>query len=280
MFKLASVQCDMMTEEEQLIELIKNKLPQLLREDEEFRTLFFGMMVQHLPSREEFNLILERLDRHEQHFVRLEEQFVRVEERLERLEAEMVELRKEQVALREDFKAMQKTIEAMQKTIEAILLRIEGVEGKQASLVESVGALEQETRYSFTDLRSNLGEVQTNVGEIRTAFSRFGLLVESVLRNLLQTAVENWFGVGRVERMELGGREVDVMIRDSEHVILEITTRAHLQDIDKLKVSAEDYERRFQIRPRLAIACAYASPGVVKRLVEEGIELISAEAPE
>jgi hypothetical protein len=258
-----------MTQEEQLIELIKNKLPQLLREDEEFRTLFFGLMVQHLPSREEFTLILERLERFDTHaeerFLHIEERFLHIEERLERLETELVELRKEQVALREDFRAMQ-------ETIKAILQRLEGVETKQDALVEQVDSLAREMRAGFTEVHSDLGEVR--------GLSRLGIVSEEVLRNTLRRAVENWLGAGRVEHMELGGREVDVVIRDGQHVILEVTARAHPQDIDKLKASAKDYEQQFNIKPHLAIACAYATPIVIRRLGEAGIELISADLPE
>ena len=241
-----------MAEEKQLVELLRKKLPELLRQDEEFRALILGTLIQYLPTREEFTLILQRLER--------------LEQRMERLETEMVEMRKEQIALREDFNRMQQTISDMQQTIAGILQRLEQVERQQAIIIEQAISFQRETRAHFD--------------ELHRAFGRLGLLTESVLRNALQTAVEKWFGAGRVERMELAGREVDVVIRDSEHILLEITGRAHLQDIDKLKASAEDYERRFHIKPRLAIACAYATPTVIKRLAEEGIELISAEVPE
>ncbi|RMG51337.1 MAG: hypothetical protein D6723_10915, partial [Acidobacteria bacterium] len=214
--------------------------------------LILGTLIQYLPTREEFTLILQRLER--------------LEQRMERLETEMVEMRKEQITLREDFNRMQQTISEMQQTIAGILQRLERVERQQAIIIEQATSFQRETRAHFDELHK--------------AFGRLGLLTESVLRNALQTAVEKWFGTGRVERMELAGREVDVVIRDSEHILLEITARAHLQDIDKLKASAKDYERRFHIKPRLAIACAYATPTVIKRLAEEGIELISAEVPE
>ncbi len=110
--------------------------------------------------------------------------------------------------------------------------------------------------------------------------ARFGILSEEVLRRSLQVALEAWLKAGRVQTMELAGRQVDVVIRDAEHVILEVTARAHLQDIDKLKMAARDYEHRFGVRPRLAIACASITPVVVARLIAEGIELISAEVPE
>jgi len=199
---------------EELIELLKSELPQLLREDEEFRTTFLGMLVQYLPTREEIKLILERI---------------------ERLEVEMVELRKETIALRQDFKAMQKTIEAM-------LERMDRLESQQFALAERVDSLEREMRAGFERVDQRFEQVDERFAhvnkridglerEVRTGFSRFGIIVEDVLRNALRSAVENWLGAGRVEHMTIGGREMDVVIRDSQHVILEITSRAYLQDI-------------------------------------------------
>jgi hypothetical protein len=143
---------------------------------------------------------------------------------------------------------------------------IKGLQAITGGLRQAVAALENTVHEGLT--------------EVRRGLSRLGIVSEEVLRKTLQTAVETWLQAGTAGRMQLGGREVDVVIRDGKHVILEVTARAHLQDIEKLKRSADDYERQFGVRPRLAIACAYANTEVVRRLVEEGIEIISADLPE
>jgi hypothetical protein len=316
-----------MTQEEKLIELVKSKLPQLLREDEEFRALVFGTLIQYLPTREETKLILERMEHHDAEMVELKQEQVGLRQemvalrkefgqRFERIEAELVELKREQVRLRQEMAALReefsqrferleaelvalredsnKRFEQVDKRFEQVDKRFEQVDKRferiEAELVElrkeqialredfnrmqqTIEAFQRETRAEFRSLRSE-------IGEMRTGFSRLGVLVESLLRNALQTAVETWLQAGRVEHIELGGREVDVVVRDGEHVILEITARAHAKDIDKLKASARVYERQFGIKPRLAIACAYITPAIVRRLTEEGIDLISAEPPE
>ena len=52
-----------------------------------------------------------------------------------------------------------------------------------------------------------------------------------------------------------GGRQVDIVIRNGEHILLEITSRMHAKDIDKLYQSADDYEAR-------ATLMAVAQPGL------------------
>jgi hypothetical protein len=116
--------------------------------------------------------------------------------------------------------------------------------------------------------------------KVDAGFSRFGILFEDTLRKTLKTAVENWLKAAHVESMELSGRQLDIVIRDSEHILLEVTARPHSHDIDKMKRSAADYEQQFGVKPRLAIACAYLTPDVGLRMLEEGIELISGNPPE
>jgi chromosome segregation ATPase len=171
------------------------------------------------------------------------------------------------------IQGLQQAVIELGQAVRVLFERVERLEVAHAELAGEVHGLRQEMqglREDFTRL-----ERRVDVG-----FARFGILSEEVLRRSLQVAIEAWLKAGRVQTMELAGRQVDVVIRDAEHVILEVTARAHLQDIDKLKMAARDYEHRFGVRPRLAIACAYITPVVVARLIEEGIELISAEVPE
>jgi len=297
-----------MREEKELLEWVKKKLPELLRTDEEFRTLVLGALVQYLPTREEFVAILERL---------------------ERIERELEDLRREQAALRQDFAAMQQTlveqgriltdqgkaIEGLQRVVAeqgraiaelqkavaeqgraiAELQRAVAEQGRAiAELQQAVLELGQAVRELFERVERLEAAHERLAGEVQglradftrlerrvdSGFARFGILSEDVLRRALQVAIETWLKAGRVQTIEVAGRQVDVVIRDAEHIILEVTARAHLQDIDKLKLTARAYEQQFGIAPRLAIACAYATPVVIQRLMEEGIEVISAEVPE
>jgi hypothetical protein len=231
-----------MIEEAKLVELIKAKLPQLLRDDEEFRALVLATLIQYLPTREEIKAILERMDRFE-----------------ERVMAELL-------ALREDFNTMQHTIAEMQQTQKELLDRT-------TKLETAVDRLQ--TSYDRLEFKHDRLEHKVDVG-----FSRFGILFEDTLRKTLKAAVENWLKAAQVESVELGGRQMDIVIRDSEHILLEVTARPHSHDIDKMKKSAADYEQRFGVKPRLAIACAYLTPDVGLLMLEEGIELISGNPPE
>jgi len=57
-----------------------------------------------------------------------------------------------------------------------------------------------------------------------------------------------------------GDRQVDVVIRGGEHILLEITSRMHAKDINKLYRSADDYEQQEGVQPKLMVATSYSLP--------------------
>ncbi len=96
--------------------------------------------------------------------------------------------------------------------------------------------------------------------QITTLGSRWGIQNENVFRNTIKGLLE---GTGfSVERGFYGGREVDVVIRNGEHILLEITSRMGKKDIGLMNVSADDYETRLGINPKLMVAAIYIPPSV------------------
>ena len=79
-----------------------------------------------------------------------------------------------------------------------------------------------------------------------------------------------------------GDRPVDVIIRNGEHVLLEITSRMHPKDIERLYRSADDYQRREGVTPTLMVATSYISPRLMEKIMglERKIEIFSYEAEE
>jgi hypothetical protein len=238
-----------MMSRDELLDLVQHEFPRWLQEDEEFRLRVLAALLPYFATKEDLKQILDRLDRTDAHRQQLEQQIAE---------------------LRQDFRATQATMEAGFTELRADVQDLRQASQRQdASLTE--------LRAEVQDLRQRM---EAGFTELRRAVSRLGVVSEEVLRQTLQTAVEDWLQAGTVSRMVLGGREVDVVIQDGKPVILEITARAHLQDIEKLDRSADDYEQPFGLRPHLAIACAYASAAVVRRFVEAGIDIISADLPE
>jgi len=124
---------------------------------------------------------------------------------------------------------------------------------------------------------------------------RFGVLSEEAFREAMRYVIEEVFGTARVERWVYRDEEgfvygfpavveVDVLIRDSEHVLLEVKSRVSVADVAKLYKAGLLYEKVEGRRPRLAIvggvvdgdAARYASRlgvGIIRVVGEPGARL-------
>ena len=182
----------------------KERLLRALEEDREFRYAVMGLLG--------FTEILNRITRLEEGYQRLEERFARLEERVIRLEERYQKL-EERVA-----------------RLEELFLRLE----------ERVSRLEEEVR----ELRRLVIVVA----------HRFGVITEEAFRQAMRYVVEEVLGVARVERWVYRDEEglvyghpsvvdVDVAIRDGEHVLVEVKSRVSRADVLGMSRIGRLYER-------------------------------------
>ncbi|MCX8176549.1 MAG: DUF3782 domain-containing protein [Candidatus Bathyarchaeota archaeon] len=116
--------------------------------------------------------------------------------------------------------------------------------------------------------------------------ARWGLLAEESFRNGMKGLVEGYFG-GRVERWVYNdvegfvfGRpsivEVDLLVKDKGHVLVEVKSSISKADISKLLRIAQLYERVRLVKPKLAVVSPYIDDDAKKFAEELGIEVYTA----
>ncbi|MDM8522383.1 hypothetical protein QUF80_03335 [Desulfococcaceae bacterium HSG8] len=73
---------------------------------------------------------------------------------------------------------------------------------------------------------------------------------------------------------------MDVIIRNGEHIMLEITSRMNSGDIKKLYRSADDYRDRTGTEPKLMMAANYIPLKVMRKIMEleRPIEIFSHDS--
>lgn len=115
--------------------------------------------------------------------------------------------------------------------------------------------------------------------QIAALGSRWGIYNEGTFRATIQGVFAKTEGI-TVKEGYYGDRQVDVIIRNGEHIMLEITSRMHSRDIDNLYRSADDYYKREGIQPILMVATSYVSPKLMQKIMglERPIEIFSYEA--
>ncbi len=218
----------------------KEKILKALEEDREFRYAMMGLLG--------FTELLERFSRLEERQQRLEERQQRLEERQQRLEER------------------QQRLEERQQQLEERMLRLEErlleVEKRLASLEEAVKGLQR---------------------TLATVAHRFGVLSESAFRGAIKGIVEEVFGAKayRWTTYDKDGVvyghpsevEVDVVIRDGKHVLVEVKSRVDAGDVIELARIAKLYEKTEGIKPELAIVAGFVSPKARKLAEKLGIKI-------
>ena len=221
---------------------LKKELLELLERDREFRLSVAGLLgykgiLEELKRLREdmhrgfeehsrrfdendrkFNEILERLDRHEAHLTEHDRKFNEILERLDRHEEEIK-------ALREDFLNFQRRMDSFEETQKAFQRRL-----------DALGA-------------------------------RWGLLSEDAFRGSMWGIVERLFG-GSVEHWIYEDSEgfvfgypatieVDFIIKDKEHILVEIKSHVRKSDVGVLMRKGKIYERVRGIKPKLVFVSPY-----------------------
>lgn len=144
-----------------------------------------------------------------------------------------------------------------------------------AGQVDKLAAAQTRTEYALQELKKSLSDQIASLG------SRWGIYNEGTFRATIYGVFQRMEGI-TVKEGWYGDRQVDVVIRDGEHILLEITSRMHAKDIDRLYQSAQDYEQREGIRPILMVATSYVSPKLMQKIMglDRPIEIFSYEGEE
>jgi hypothetical protein len=114
---------------------------------------------------------------------------------------------------------------------------------------------------------------------------RFGVLSEEGFRDAMRYVVEEIFGVAKVEKWVYNDVEgfvyekpavveVDLVIKDREHILIEIKSRVSRGDVMEFYRIGELYKKVTGAKPRLAIVGGFIDKGAEELAKDYGIEIV------
>ncbi len=173
----------------------------------------------------------------------------------------------------EKFTEAQEQLAAAQERTEQKVEQLAEAQERTEQKVEQLAEAQERTELGLQRLEKSLSDQISALG------SRWGIYNEGVFRSTMYGVLQELDDV-TVKEGFYGGRQVDVVIRNGEHILLEITARMHAKDIDKLYQSTDDYEAQEGARPKLMVATSYVSPKLMQKIIglERPIEIFSFEA--
>ena len=241
----------------------KKKIIEALEEDKEFRYTLMGLL--------SFKEILDRI-------TRLEERYQRIDERIARLEEKFAKLEERQQKLEERFAELEERFARLEERQQRLEEKFARLEERQQKLEERFAKLEerqQRLEEKFARLEERQYKLEEEMRETRRVLiaiaHRFGILSEAGFREAMKYVVEEVFGTAIVEKKSLKDTEgivygheaiidIDVLIRDKEHIIIEVKSRVSRGDIVELYRIGKLYEKTYKIKPRLVIIGGFIDP--------------------
>jgi len=261
----------------------KNRILHTLEVDREFRYAIMGLIG--------FKEILDRIISLENRFIKLEERQQKLEERQQKLEERFVRLEERfirieerQQKLEERFAKIEERIVGLEERIVKLEERIVKLEERQQRLEERIIRLEER----FAGLEERFLRIEEEMRETRRILTviahRFGVLTESSFREAMKYVVQEVFGIAEVrkwihrdERGMVYGYpstiEVDVIIKDREHILMEIKSRVSRSDVAELARIGKLYEEVVGIKPKMAIIGGFIDADAYEAAVKLGVEI-------
>ena len=189
------------------------------------------------------------------------------------------------------------------KTDEEFRLAVAGLIGLE-EVLRSIRSLQEqvaENTRAIRELREDLNRLREDMNRLREDMNegfqllrrhidalgaRWGLLAEESFRAGMVGVVERYFG-GRVERWTHYDEEglvfgfpslveVDIVISDKEHILVEIKSSVSRADVYELWKVGQLYERIRSVKPRLATVSPFIREEAKKLAKELGIDVYTS----
>ena len=246
--------------DEDLIDIFSKQLPDLLERRPELEPLIYNGFLKAFVRREEVAVILEELralrDEVNQRFEQVDQRFEQTDDKIETLRDDM----------NQRFEQVDQKIEEFRNSVEQ---RFEEVNQRFSQVDERMDSLEHRMETGFKELLRAIDRLG----------ARWGIRNETVFRETIATLLEESFGV-KVEQRVIQGEQLDVVIYDHQHVLVEISASTSQNMGERLERKRRLYTEDTGIAPtRVILATAAIHSRHAQALRNKGIEVIEPDPP-
>ncbi|WP_158298242.1 PD-(D/E)XK nuclease family protein [Aeropyrum pernix] len=269
--------------------------------EERFQLLekrFQRLEERHLRLERRFQKLDERFQRLEQRQLRLEERFQRLEQRFQSLEERYLRLEQRFQRLEERFRLLEERFQKLEQRQLHLEERFQRLEERQLKLEQRFQKLEErhlKLEQRFQRLEEEFRRLSERVLRVEQALvnmmrmmntiaHRFGILTEEAFRSAMKHVVEEVLGAGVVGRWIHHDKEgivyghpsiveVDVVVKDGQHVLVEIKSQVTQADVAEMHRIGLLYERAEGVKPRLVIVGGFVDERARALAERLGVEI-------
>jgi hypothetical protein len=248
----------------------KKKILRTLREDEEFRYAVAGLLGLETILNE-LRMLRADFQRHlELEEMRWRENDKRWEENNKRWEEN-----------NRRWEENNKRWEENNRRWEEAYKRFEAIEAELKKLREDHNKLREDFNRQFELFSKRLDSFERRLIAMG---ARWGVESEETFREAMKNIVEEILGAGKVEKWRvldeegvvLGYKaevEVDVLIKDKVHILIEVKSSASESDVFKLWRIGKLYEKKTGVKPRLVMVTPFPTDKALEAAKNLGVEI-------
>ncbi len=171
-----------------------------------------------------------------------------------------------------------KELAEAQKRTEISVEKLNDAQKRTEISIEELSHAQKRTEIKLEELAQTMEQGFKVMKDSLTAIgSRWGIMAESTFRNTVTGLLQDT-GYS-VATGYYGDREIDIVIKNGAHFIFEITSSMKKSDIMRYVASADDYQSKTGITPRIMVAAIYIPPTVMREIIDapRKIEIYSIE---
>ncbi|WP_069807626.1 PD-(D/E)XK nuclease family protein [Vulcanisaeta thermophila] len=230
----------------------KEAILKALKEDESFRYAVLGLLG--------IDKILQSIDENTKAIRALQEQVKSLDTRF--------------IALQEQVRSLQEQVKSLQEQFIALQEQVKALQAQFVTLQEQVKSLQEQVRTlqaQFVSLEAQVNEHTKAIRElairINALGTRWGVVTEEAFRDSIKYLVEDLLKTYKVSKWVYYDAEgivygypslvdVDVLIRDTEHILVEFKSYVDRADVTELYRIGQLYEKANGIKPRLLMVAS------------------------
>ena len=258
---------------EEIKEYIFYHLPHVLEQDPRFVTVIEGIVAEKFPRRDEFARLLDEMEQRrkqmDQGFADMRQEFTQVNEHLGRADQHFVQVDQHLEGVDQRLEGVDQRLEGVDQRLVQIDQRFEQVDQKLAELSERVLDMDRRMAVGFD-------RVQVSIDRLG---SRWGIRNEMLFRQVIQTLLEETFGV-KVEERHIGGEQFDCVIYNGEHILVEIAASVGRRIQQRLERKRQLYIEKTGVIPtRFVLAVGAIHSRQAEALRAAGFEVVEPDFP-
>jgi len=255
--------------DEEVLYIIEKRLPELIKKKPALKAKLKDMFSDVFVERDDMVKILEELrlqrENSDKRFEEINKRFEAMDKRFEKMDRRFEEMLKESNKHREEtnkrfdemLNELNKQREDTNKRFEAVDRRFEAVDRRFEEVFRELRALREDMNKRFVEMAKEFHNAISSVG------GRWGTRAERAFREGIKEILEKYFNA-KVREFYIDDKEgivkgrparyqVDLLIKDSYHIIIDVKAQANEMDVNKLHKLGLIYEKQKGVKPRLIL---------------------------